>query len=98
MISLNPGRPDEQLREQPLSEFAAGQPVTLHAPWSNLPARLVLARARHSRLPQYSWTEFNCEHFLCHTFGIALESPQLRRFAALAAIATAAVFIARFAA
>ncbi len=98
VLSLNPGAPGEQLREQPLSAFAMGQPVKLHAPWSPLPAPVVLARARGSTLPLYSWTEFNCEHFLCHAFGITQQSPQLRRFATLGAVAAVAVLVARVAA
>jgi hypothetical protein len=98
VLSLNPGVPGEQLREEALSEFGRGQPVMLRAPWSDLPAWVVLARARYSTLPLYSWTEFNCEHFLCHAFGIPLESPQLRRLAGLAGLTAAAILLARVAA
>lgn len=98
VLSFNPGAPGEQLREETLSEFGRGQPVMLHAPWSDLPAWAVLARARYSTLPLYSWTEFNCEHFLCHAFGIPLASPQLRRLAGLAGVVAVAMLVSRVAA
>lgn len=98
VLSLNPGEPGQQLREETLSEFGRGQPVMLHAPWSDLPAWAVLARARYSELPLYSWTEFNCEHFLCHAFGIPLVSPQLRAFAMLAGMVVASAVVFRAAA
>lgn len=98
VLSLNPGAPGQQLREETLSEFGRGQPVMLHAPWSDLPAWVVLARARFSTLPLYSWTEFNCEHFLCHAFGLPLVSPQLRKFAAMAGVVAVTVLLSRAAA
>jgi hypothetical protein len=93
VLSLNPGAPSEQLREETLSEFGRGQPVTLLPPWSDLPAWMVLARARDSVLPLYSWAEFNCEHFVCHAFGVPLESPQLRQFATLAGVVAVAMLV-----
>ncbi len=98
VISLNPGAPGEQLREQPISAFAMGQPVKFHPPWSALPAPIVLARARSSARPLYSWTDFNCEHFLCHAFGITPQSPQLRQITTLVAAAATVVLVARVAA
>jgi hypothetical protein len=98
VLSLNPGPPGEQLREEALSAFRHGQPVTLLPPWSDLPAWAVLARARGSVLPSYSWTEFNCEHFLCHAFGVPLRSPQLARGLRLAGLAAAALLLTRAAA
>jgi hypothetical protein len=96
VLSLNPGGPAQQLREETLSQFGRAQPVTLLAPWSDSPWSLVLARARSSwALPQYSWTHFNCEHFLCYAFGIPLQSPQLRQLALVAAATMATAVVVR---
>ena len=94
VLSLNPGAAGEQLREETLSAFARGQQVTLHEPWSNMPAVLVLARARSLPRPEYSWTRFNCEHFLCHAFGIPPLSPQLDQLGRLFALGAIAVALA----
>ena len=87
VVSLNPGAPSTQLREETLPEFGRARVVNLLPPLSALSASFVLGRARSGQHPQYSWTEFNCEHFLCFAFGVPLESPQLRRIATISALA-----------
>jgi hypothetical protein len=34
----------------------------------------------------YSWITFNCEHFVRHAHDVAVESPQLKRWATLAGV------------
>jgi hypothetical protein len=90
VLSLNP---EAQRVEEPLSVFGGGQPVMFHAPPADTPAWIVLARARSGLHPRYSWTEFNCEHFVCFAFGVPLKSPQLQRIAAIAALMTASFLL-----
>lgn len=77
VISLNPGLPGSQVREEPLSVFSQGKPVFARpgqaptAPWA------VLARARSGRHPSYSWVTFNCEHFANFALGTPIKSPQI---------------------
>ena len=92
VLSLNPGT---QLIEEPLSVFGRGQPVVLQPPFSSLDRSIVLSRARSGQHPWYSWTEFNCEHFLCFAFGVPLHSPQLQRFVIVAAVTVTTMFVLR---
>lgn len=90
VISLNPGT---QVLEEPISVFARGQPLLLQPKLSSIHPTIALTRARSGLHPSYSWTEFNCEHFLCFAFGVPLQSPQLQRFVVLAGVA-ATTFVA----
>jgi hypothetical protein len=92
VISLNP---EAQLAEEPLSLFCRGQQPTWHQPLSAAYAPEVLTRARSGNHPGYSWTNFNCEHFVCFAFGVPLDSPQVRRFATLAAFAALSYVLTR---
>ena len=92
VISLNP---EAQLAEELLSLFCRGQQPEWHPPLSAVSAREVLSRARSGNHPAYAWTNFNCEHFLCFAFDVPLDSPQVRRFAALAAFAALSYALTR---
>ncbi len=92
VISLNP---EAQLAEEPLSLFCRRQQPAWHPPLSAASAREVLSQARSGNHPAYSWTNFNCEHFVCFAFGVPLDSPQVRRFAALAAFAALSYVLTR---
>lgn len=92
VISLNP---EAQLAEEPLSLFCRGQQLVGHPPLSAASASEVLARARSGNHPAYSWTNFNCEHFICFAFAAPLDSPQVRRFLALAAFAALSYMLTR---
>ena len=92
VISLNP---EAQLAEEPLSLFCRGQQPGWHPPLSAISSQEVLSRARSRNHPAYSWTNFNCEHFVCFAFGVPLDSPQVRRFAALAAFAALSYMLSR---
>ena len=68
--------------EEPFSAFAHdrvvyndGYPGTLAPYW-------VIARARAAGSRRYSWTMFNCEHFVRHAHGLKVESPQLQSWVA----------------
>lgn len=71
------------LIEQPFSEFARGRPVTRVGYLGALPPAIVLQRARMMSETPYSWTEFNCEHFVRYAHGVPVVSPQLRFWAAV---------------
>jgi hypothetical protein len=92
VVSLNPGT---GLLEEPLSVFGRGQPLVLQLALSSLHPSIVLARARSGQHRSYSWTEFNCEHFLCFAFGTPLHSPQLQRFVGVVALTTATCLVLR---
>ena len=71
------------LIEEPLSEFARGRPVMRMGYLGTLRPTIVLQRARAITQTPYSWTEFNCEHFVRYAHGVPVESPQLRFWAAI---------------
>lgn len=72
--------------EQPYSDFAKGRAVTVDGYPGCLPAATVLQRARAIRGRPYSWTAFNCEHFVRLAHGLPVESPQLKEWTFLAGI------------
>jgi len=69
--------------EQPYSAYASGRTVTIDGYFGVLPPEIVMKRARLKRGQAYSWTDFNCEHFVRYAHGVREESPQLRRWAFL---------------
>lgn len=71
--------------EQPLREFSQGGTVRVDGYPGSLAPREVLRRAHGQRGRAYSWATFNCEHFVRWAHGVAIESPQLRQWAFLAA-------------
>jgi hypothetical protein len=71
------------LIEQPFLAFARGRPVTRIGYLGTLPPASVMSRARMMQGTRYSWTEFNCEHFVRYAHGVPVESPQLRFWAAV---------------
>lgn len=89
VLSLNPAFP-RQVREEPLHAFARGMPVNIEDLGGILPSSEVLRRARSGLHPTYSWTAFNCEHFVRFAHGLAQESPQLTRLAVLGSLAAVA--------
>ena len=64
--------------EEPYSQFAKGSPVRTQGYLGVLDPWMVLSRARAMRGRRYSWTAFNCEHFVRLAHGVAVESPQLQ--------------------
>lgn len=44
----------------------------------------VMQRARLKQGQAYSWTNFNCEHFVRYAHGLPIESPQLRQWSFVA--------------
>jgi hypothetical protein len=83
VISLNPGPPGTQLREETVSEFARGKEVVVRSTPRVLHPHWVLARARSGQHPPYSWLEFNCDHFVRFAHGVPVESPQLQAWVAV---------------
>ena len=74
------------LVEQAYSAFAAGRTVTIDGYLGVLPPETVVRRARMKREQTYSWTNFNCEHFVRYAHGVPIESPQLRQWTFVAGI------------
>lgn len=72
--------------EQPFSAFALGRSVTADGYLGGLPPASVMQRARLKQGQAYSWTEFNCEHFVRYAHGVPIESPQLRQWAFLGGV------------
>ena len=69
-----PGRPFEE----PWDDFAASQPVYIWEIGTELPAHVVLARAR-SWIGRRAWDLLqNCDHHVRHALGHEVTSPQLR--------------------
>jgi hypothetical protein len=66
--------------EEPYSTFARNQAVSVDGYLGTLPPWMVLQRARMKAGGLYSWTTFNCEHFVRFAHGIPIESPQLQRW------------------
>ncbi|WP_124543216.1 hypothetical protein [Piscinibacter terrae] len=85
VISLNPGLAGSQLVEEFVSTFARNQEVTVEGLSGTLPWWQVLARARSGAHPAYSWTQFNCEHFVRFAHQLPAASPQVRAWGAIAA-------------
>jgi hypothetical protein len=83
VLAFTPGAGAGGLIEQRFSEFARGRPVTRVGYLGTLPPEIVLQRARTMSEAPYSWTEFNCEHFVRYAHGVPVESPQLRFWAAV---------------
>ena len=86
VLSFNPGPQGLQLRTETLASFCRGKTPTFELQPSDLPAAVVLARARSGSHPTYSWPHFNCEHFVRFALGLPAESPQVRAVAAIAAV------------
>lgn len=76
------------LVEQCISTFAAGRHVTVDGYLGGLPPGTVMQRARLKQGQSYSWTKFNCEHFVRYAHGVPVESPQLQQWAVLGGIAS----------
>lgn len=72
--------------EQPFSIFAKGRSVTVEGYLGGLPPAAVMRRARLKQGQAYSWTNFNCEHFVRYAHGVPIESPQLRQWAFLGSV------------
>lgn len=72
--------------EQPYSAFARGRRVTIDGYLGGLLPEVVMQRARLKRGQAYSWTNFNCEHFVRYAHGVPVESPQLRQWTFLAGV------------
>lgn len=72
--------------EEPYSAFASGRQVSIDGYLGGLPTETVMQRARLKRGQRYSWTEFNCEHFVRYAHGVPVESPQLRKWALLGGV------------
>lgn len=72
--------------EQRFSVFARGRSVTADGYLGGLPPATVMQRARLKQGQAYSWTDFNCEHFVRYAHGVAIESPQLRQWAFLGGV------------
>lgn len=79
-------------REEALSSFVGQREFFVEGYFGNLPAWLVLQRARQLRGKKYSWLGYNCDHFVRDAHAVTVESPQLQRWglAAFAALAVAA--------
>ena len=73
--------------EQTFSAFAGGRKVTTDGYMGGLQPATVMQRARLKRGQLYSWTGFNCEHFVRYAHGVPVESPQLRQWALLGGVA-----------
>jgi hypothetical protein len=84
VISMSPGPVGSQVREEPFSVFAPSLVVRVRTVEAGLPGWGVLARARSGRHPSYSWTAFNCEHFVNFAHGLPQKSPQVAAWGALA--------------
>jgi hypothetical protein len=69
------------LHELPFSAFQQGRDVFDDGYPGQLPPDEVLRRARLKHGQAYSWTEFNCEHFVRYAHGLSIESPQLKGWA-----------------
>lgn len=74
------------LVEEPYSAYSRGQVVYVDGYFGSLPPGMVLQRARLKHGQPYSWTEFNCEHFVRYAHGVLIESPQLKRWTFAAGI------------
>jgi len=62
--------------ERPWDTFAAGQTVYIQE-YPQLPASVVLCRARRMIGIPYNLFSFNCEHFVKICYGQRVESPQV---------------------
>ena len=69
--------------EHPFSDFAGGRAVTVDGYLGNLPAEVVLHRARSMQGREYSLIAFNCEHFVRYAHGVEITSPQVWLWALL---------------
>lgn len=69
--------------EHPFSDFAGGRAVTVDGYLGNLPAEVVLQRARSLQGRAYSLLGFNCEHFVRYAHDVETTSPQLWQWAVL---------------
>jgi hypothetical protein len=67
------------LAEMGVSAFAGGRAVTIDGYLGSQPPEWVIWRARLKFGQGYSWTEFNCEHFVRYAHGVLPESPQLHK-------------------
>ncbi|WP_395055601.1 lecithin retinol acyltransferase family protein [Polaromonas sp.] len=74
------------LVEESFSAFSAGRRVSVDGYLGSTPPARVMQRARLKHDQAYSWTEFNCEHFVRYAHGVLIESPQLQKWAALGGI------------
>jgi len=63
--------------EQSLAEFSDGEEVTRLGYPSDLPASIVVARARRRLGARWSLLNSNCEHFVRWAHGLKPTSPQL---------------------
>jgi Lecithin retinol acyltransferase len=80
--------------EEPWDVFAAGQPVLVEGYPGGLPPALVLYRARSRVGTKYHLLNWNCEHLVSYSHGLASRSPQVAIVAAAVLIAGLAAFVA----
>lgn len=66
--------------EQPFTAFAGGRAVVIEGYLGSLPPSVVIQRARMKQGQEYSWSDFNCEHFVRYAHGAPVESPQLHQW------------------
>lgn len=71
------------LGEESISAFSARRTVTVDGYLGTTPPETVMRRARLKHDQAYSWTEFNCEHFVRYAHGVPIECPQLQKWAVL---------------
>ncbi len=71
------------LLEEPFSVFALNRRVYNDGYLSQLDPYWVMVRARAITHRRYSWTAYNCEHFVRDAHGLKPESPQLQSWLVL---------------
>lgn len=81
------------LAELGMSTFAGGRAVTIDGYLGSQPPEWVMLRARLKFGQGYSWTEFNCEHFVRYAHGVLLESPQLQKWGVLGGLLSVVALI-----
>lgn len=79
--------------ELSMSAFAASRTVTVDGYLGGSTPEAVMPRARAKREQSYSWTEFNCEHFVRYAHGVPLESPQLQQWTFMGGLLGVLAFI-----
>lgn len=74
------------LTEEPFSAFSKRRVVYNDGYLGQLAPYWVIARARANHHRRYSWTTYNCEHFVRDAHGLKPESPQLQSWVAMGSI------------
>ena len=86
--------PEFGVIERPYWEFCGNHPIQQHGFPGGLHRREVMERARSLVGQPYDAINNNCEHFVRWCHGLERESPQLKRFVALGAVAIGAWLLA----